>query len=1413
LISLLVAVGLSPLAAGQQEAAASVDYERQVLPILTQHCYGCHGPDDGTRKGDLRLDRRDDALKAIEPGVHVIVPGDPEDSVLMDRITSTDRRSVMPPPKSGEPLTETQVALLRRWIEEGASWSRHWAFRPVGSPAPPAPAASGWGHNEIDRFVAARLAERGLDPAREAHKAALIRRVTVDLTGLPPTPEEVEAFVTDDDPGAYSALVDRLMASPRYGERQAQEWLDLARYADTNGYQRDGSRSNWKWREWVIRAFNANMPFDQFTVEQLAGDLLPEPTLSQRIATGFNRNHASNSEGGAVPDEYRSAYVIDRVNTTATTWLGLTVACAQCHDHKFDPISQKEFYRFYGFFDQVDERDTRQPDLRVPNPDQEPHVELLKARIKELKERLEAPDSLSDAAQARWEERTREFVGEDVEWSAATPVGMLAHNGSVLERQEDGSILATGEAPVRDTYDLVFKPGKRKIAAIRLEVLPDPSQPEGASGRSRQGQFILSGLKMRMSALSDSSDPPLVFVATADADLNQERPRERAPDQIYPGSISGAILASDDKTSSRSRFGRGWSIIGDERMRRHEAILVPLETLSSNSVSTLRVTLIQNARPYKTLMGRFRISFTEDERIRELMLPAVGKIWSAVGPFPAKDSAAAHKTAFEPEKDLKAGMDLKKQYDKPKVVATKERRGGKPGATPASSPGKDAKGTETAPGKPSAVSAAGPGKGPDGDKPGKGDGKNAVAAAPKGSKGKSAKAPAAPVAKPGAKPGAKPAEGSPTSAAAAKPGPGGGSSSSGRRSRRQEKLSWSKKQDWRDGSAGQLADGNVAWYLTRKIHSTRPRTAMMRFDGPAGVKAWLNGELIFEAAPKVSTSSSSSRRGGGGFSRRGRSGSTEREVRVGMRSGENELVVKAVFGQRPSRSRGRRGGTPGAGGAGAMEGEAFNPEDFGGGDFDPDAFDPDGFDAAGFDPGMFSSMRRRRSSGGSFTFDMTVEGEDVVNHEVVTALRQLAAMGEGAADGCEPTDEDDADDREARAEALKKKIRKFYRARHDLVGMTLEAERAKLQRQLDTLERKLPRTLVMKEREKKRQTHVFMRGDFREKGEKVEPGVPSGLPPMSEDLPKNRLGLARWLVSKDNPLTARVVVNRIWQQYFGEGLVSTPEDLGIRSQPPNHPDLLDWLARRFMESGWDLKALHRLVVHSAAYRQDGAVDAARRATDPDNRLLTRGPRQRMSAEMVRDNALAVSGLLQEQVGGESVRPYQPKGLWEAVSRGQRYRKDKGSKQYRRGLYVYWKRGVPYPSALTFDQAKRETCTVQRAETITPLQALVLLNDPVFVECAKMLGQRMLKEGGKVDAERLRFGFRLCASRSPDAAELQVLEKLLADQREHYKKNAAAAAKLLAVGDARCDESLEVPELAAWASVATAMLNLDATIHR
>jgi mono/diheme cytochrome c family protein len=1382
-----------------------VSYLREVRPILAQHCFRCHGPDEATRKGKLRLDLKDNAL-AARKGKHVIAAGDPHGSLVWERITSEDPESRMPP-EGTTTLTKKQIATLKAWIEQGAKWEEHWSLLPPTKPTIPVVSDKTWARDPLDAFVLARLQREGLRPAAEAGREAWLRRASFDLTGLPPTPAEVDEFLKDKSPEAYEKQVDRLLASPRYGERQAQEWLDLARYADTSGYQNDTPRQIWKWREWVVNAYNANVPFDRFAIEQLAGDLLPDATLAQRIATGFNRNHPTNSEAGEEEDEYRSAYVIDRVNTTATVFMGLTMACAQCHDHKYDPITQRDFYSFYSFFNNIKERDAdffgARPSIPVPNPDQEPRLADLKVRIAALQRRLDRADPLTDADQKDWERKTLARLAKPIPWTTATPTAVLSRNGAVLKLLGDGSVLSTGTAPVKDTYDVTLLPGKRRITAIRLEVLPDDSQPGKALGRATDGRFNLSAIEIRQATLADSQDPPLVYVSRAEADINQRPKEDPAAFDMFPGSIESAVVVEPLGTGPNGAFGfrAGWSIVGDERRKPHEAIFLPLDPLETNEASVLRISLHQlGGAKFKSLIGRFRISYTEDDRVRELLMPAQTKLWSSIGPFPAEDVTKGYATAFEPEKDIQhEPLDLKKNYNKVVFVPEAKVPGG-PGG-PKSTPGKG--------------------------------GELPVAPLPK-NKGDEG-GPESPKSEPAFKPIPKATDDDVSGAAPAKKPDKDDAKkdvTEGKKDKpRPEKISWAEQNKWRDGSAANLQGGGT-YYLTRKIVSTRARTAVLQIDGPVGFKVWLNGEVVQASAPPAPVApipippKKDAMPGDDedpatpefdpfdpdAFMGRVRS-KTEKKFRIGLRQGENEIVVKVVFAGQP-------GGRPGAGG-----------------------------------PGM-----RGPGGGSSFTFNLTAEGDDVITHEVATALRleeqeriksptrlpiapaprpvaapvapdftpslkedpkKVGIAGEKTA----PLKPEEDDDTLSPSERRQKVLRDYYRSHIDPVGRVIAEELAKLKDEEKELKRQMPQTLVMEELETPRQAYVFIRGLYKNRGENVIPATPAVLPPMPPEFPRNRLGLAKWLVSGQHPLTARVLVNRIWQQYFGLGLVRTAEDFGIRGEVPTHPELLDYLATEIVSGGWDLKKFHKRIVLSATYRQSAVAPREKWERDPENRLFSRGPRLRLTAEMIRDNALAVSGLLFEKIGGESVKPVQPKDAWKTVDGFTgAYRRDRDEKQYRRGLYVYWKRGSPYPSMLNFDACKRDTPTVTRATTTTPLQALTLLNDPAYVECAKMLGQRMLKDKEAIgrardltkpeeDAKRLAYGFRLCTSRAPTEKEVGILRGLLDDQRAHFKADAGAAKKFLNVGDAKVDEAIDPTEAAAWASVGSALLNLDATIHR
>jgi hypothetical protein len=995
-------------------ADAPVDFNRQVRPLLADHCFSCHGPDDRQRKAELRLDTKDGVLGQRPDSDPVVVPGKSADSELIRRVTSAEPSKRMPPAKTGKPLTAAQIDTLKRWVDQGAKWSDHWAFIPPVRPVLPAVKAA-WGRNAIDRFVLARLEAEGLTPSPEADKTTLIRRLTLDLTGLPPTPQEVDAFLKDESANAYEKLVDRLLASPRYGERMALDWLDSARFADTHGYHIDSGRDMTRWRDWVIDSFNANKRFDEFSVEQIAGDLLPNATLPQKIASGFNRNHMINFEGGAVPEEYHTAYIVDRVNTTATVWMGLTLGCAQCHDHKFDPVSQREYYRLFAFFHNVPEngldgsKGNAAPLLKAPTDAQRRRLDEITSAVADLDKRIDGPMPAADAAQAEWEKTA---ATQAVAWTHLDPREFTSKGGAKLAKLDDKSIRATGTNPARETYTVTVKPEKAGATAFRLEVLPDDGLNARGPGRSDNGNIVLTEVQA-------SEGGKTVKLTSASADFSQDN---------FPASA-----AIDGKPNT------GWAI-----------------------------------------------------------LPEVGK----------------------------------------------------------------------------------------------------------------------------------------------------------------------------------------------------PHAAVFAFEQPLG---------------------------------------------------DGPLTVTLQFQSQ----------------------------------------------FAGHHPGRFRL---------SVTNAAQPHGAAALPDEVVKALAIPA---------------------EKRTDAQNMAVRSYYRRSVSADAKSLADELAKLRRERTDIEAKMPTTMVMAEMPKPRDTFVLVRGQYDKKGEKVTAGTPEKLPPLAKDASPNRLGLAQWLVAPGHPLTARVAVNRYWQIYFGRGLVATPEDFGSQGSPPSHPELLDWLATEFVHTGWDVKAMQRLIVTSAAYRQSSKATPALLSRDPENVLLARQSRLRLQAEFIRDLALSVSGLLNGEVGGASVSPYQPSGLWEELmSRGdganwtaQTYTQSHGKDLYRRGMYTFWKRTSPPPSLGTFDAPDREVCTVRRSRTNTPLQALVLMNDPTYVEASRKLAERLMSEGGATPEGRITLAFRLATARTPSEKEIAVVKRVYAAQLASYRKDPAAALKLLGVGESKRDEKLDAAELAAWAAVAGVILNLDETITR
>jgi hypothetical protein len=1059
-------LALSPLAVFALTARAAeplprtVEFNRDIRPILSDICFTCHGPDQAKRKAKLRLDTEEGAF-AEHDGTRAVVPNRPDKSELLRRIASDDDKERMPPARTGRRLTPHQVALVRRWIEQGAKWQNHWSLIPPHRPALPTfvdnpkyqALARDWTRNAIDHFILDRLAREGLAPSTEAERVTLLRRVTLDLTGLPPTPAEIDVFLNDTSPDAYEKVVDRLLASPRYGERMAIRWIDAARYADTNGYQSDGERFMWRWRDWVIDAYNQNMPFDRFTIEQIAGDLLPNPTLSQRIATGFNRNHRGNAEGGIIPEEYAVEYVADRVETTATVWLGLTMTCARCHDHKFDPIKQKEFYRLFAYFNNVPERGkaikygNSPPMIKAPTSAQQDQLLNLEAKLAEAEKKFRAREPELVAAQAAWQ---KDHPGAPSGWSITN--GLAAHFG--LDGNTQESVHKTSAARFRD--------GEASFAAGRLD------QALALDGK----RFVDAG---------NVGDFGFYHKFTLAAWIK--------PADVRKGTIVSRMVDTDQ--------GAGYQVC------------------------------LHNGKVQVNLVVRWL-----DDALR-----------------------------VETERPLEADR----------------------------------------------------------------------------------------------------------------------------------------------------------WYHVA-----------VSYDGSRvadGVKIYVDGRV--------------------------------EKLKVNLDDLNQTFQTKE-----PLRL--------GAGGGGDNR---FR--------------------------GLIDDVR-------VFTRPLASEEAEILS--VADTIEAILA---------EPA--------QRRTSAQARKLRAYFLERHapQSIREAHETLRRLRKEHADFVEA-IPTTMVMQEMARPRDSYLLIRGVYDRRGEKVEPGVPASLAPLPRGAPDNRLGLARWLVDPANSLTARVAVNRYWQMYFGAGLVRTVEDFGSQGEWPSHPELLDWLATEFVRTGWDVKALQRLIVTSATYRQSSRIadsglrsadfsKTAPHAIDPDNRWLWRGPRMRLPAEMIRDQALFSSGLLVERLGGPSVKPYQPPGLWGELG-DSKYVRDRGPDLYRRSLYTYWKRTVAPPAMITFDAAGRETCIVRETRTNTPLQALNLMNDVTYVEAARALAQRVLKGSAKPE-DRIALAFRLVMARPTRPAEQRVLRDGLNRHLERYRADRESARKLVEAGESGRDEKLDIAELAAYTAIASLILNLDEAITK
>ena len=981
-------------------ASSAVDFNRDIRPVFSDYCYPCHGPDANKRKADLRFDVEGSA-KGDLGGYAAIVPGNVEKSVLMERLLSHDEDEIMPPPEFKKALSTGQIELIRQWIEDGASWANHWSFEPIVRPETPASVGDDWSRTPIDRFVRARLDEEGLDPSPEAEQDVLIRRVSFDLTGLPPTPEEVDLFLEDQSVDAYERVVDRLLRSSRYGEHMARFWLDAARYGDTHGLHLDNYREMWPYRDWVVNAFNRNLSYRDFVIEQLAGDLLPNATPEQIVATGFNRCNVSTGEGGSIKEEVFIRNVVDRVVTTSTVFMGLTFECTRCHDHKFDPFTMKDFYSFFAYFNNIDgepldgNRREYAPVLRLPSEFQTEKIVQFDREIVAQDEKVKNPWVEVDQAQNEWE------------------AGLIASRAGKGTKDESGALV------LNDWYSV------GPFSDVRLYLLPRKHGPEGQ-------------------------------------EIN---------------------LESTFKTST------------------------------------------------------------------------------------------------------------------------------------------------------------------------------------------------------------------------------------------DETVAWQRRSSWKDGVVhSDLTGDTAANFLYRVIESPKEQTVKVSLGSDDGIKVYLNQKELL--SKDVS-----------------RGAAADQEfVDLSLKKGRNELLLKIA----------NYGGNTG------------------------------------------------------FYFAL-VDALSTVPKEIL-----------------EIVDIDPGSRKQKQVDRLRGHFRSKVSDYPDLVAANQELKTLRENRA--AVDRDIPLTLVWKERAEPRKAFVLKRGEYDQRGDEVTRRTPGVLPPLPEGVPNDRLGLAHWLTDSSHPLTARVAVNRFWQQFFGVGLVKTSEDFGSQGEPPSHPELLDWLAASFHENGWDVKALMKSIVMSATYRQTSKMDSELIERDPENRLFARGPRFRLDAEMLRDQALSVGGLLVEMQGGSSVKPPQPDGLWFAVgysgSNTVRFEADQGAdKVHRRSLYTFVKRTSPPPQMSTFDGPSRESCVMRRERTNTPMQALLLLNDPQFVEASRALAERVLKEPELTDRQRADRMLRLCLGRYATPQELDDLTAAFREEWAFFKTNPKRAESFTSIGETEASDEVDRTELAAWTTVGSLLLNLDEVVTK
>ena len=1161
--------------------AEDVSFSRDVRPILSDMCFSCHGPDEKGRKGELLLSEYDAAITGGESGEAAIVPGNPTLSAMIQRVRSEDPDVCMPPPHTKKKLTEEQIAVLEKWIAGGAKYEKHWAFEAPVMPSVPGsgPSVSSTGsRNPIDAFVGTALAQNGLSPSPEADKATLLRRVSFDLIGLPPSPDELAMYLADNSPNAYEKAVERLLDSPHYGERWARKWLDLARYADTNGYEKDRGRTIWPYRDWVIRALNADMPFDQFSIEQIAGDLLPGATVDQRIATGFHRNTMLNEEGGIDPLEFRFNAMVDRMATTGATWLGLTLQCCQCHTHKYDPIPHREYYAMMAFLNNADE-----PDLELPNREQEREAETRRVRADELVEALPRKWPLQSPAD-----------DSSIAWTVPS-ISVSTDPSENTRILDDGSVLFPPSGPASSNIEIKIPSLRGKFTHIRVEALTDDSLPGRGPGRTPHANFVLSEVEVR-------NNGQKVKLSSGVANVEQIG---------YPAS------AAID-----GRNGTGWAVHADGKdIHSDKSLTLSFDALMDATGDT-QVSLRQQHGSQHTI-GRLKISFgtsnTDPAELEQQRRDSLEK--SFAGWLEQQEAATAKWQVVVPVKATSNLPLLTLQPDASIFVSGD--------ITKADTYRLDL-------GKPvGAITAIRVEALPDPRLPGRGPGM-AYYEGPKG--------------------------------------------------------------DFLMGEFQLTADGEPV-----KIASASQSYAKNNFGSQAEASYAIDGD------PETGWSCA-----------QGQGRAHEAVFRLEKPLNASSLQLTMMFGRHYACSLGR------------------------------------------------------------FRISVTTDSGEVQASKVATDVQGLLHKANRTL---------------SETQRLKNE---FLLHAPELASYRAEIE--ELRRPPASLT-----SLVLQERpaENPRATYIHHRGEWTQPTDAVEPAVLSVLNPIPSGDTRNRLSFGRWLVSRSNPLTSRVVVNRAWATFFGRGIVKTQEDFGFQGSPPSHPQLLDWLAIRFMDDGWSFKKLHRLIVTSNTYKQSSSSNAIGEEKDPENVLLWRGPRLRLDAEEVRDAALRSAGILSEKMYGPSVFPPQPPSVTtEGTYGAMTWATSNGEDRYRRSLYTFTKRTAPFAFGNTFDAPSGEACIVRRDRSNTPLQALTMLNDVTIMESAQALGKYLAESNGSIE-QRISDAFVRCFSRPPDPEEVAAVLGFLQKQEQRFAAAPESAQSLAGVGPIET-----VVARAAWTAVARALMNMD-----